>query len=99
MVEFIHFRVWFDTIGLEHVEFESGGAVIPKKLPAHELAQVGFKIHGTIAMEGGSHPVALHEVIVDVAKNVSIKRRLRPPLLSDSLALQTTRPAEAGRVW
>lgn len=54
------------------VEFEPGGTVMPKKLPTHELAPVALEIHGTIAMEGGGHPVALHEVIVDVAKNVSI---------------------------
>jgi hypothetical protein len=55
-----------------HVEFDTGGAVLPKKLPAHELAPIGLEIHGTIAMEGGGHPVALHEVIIDVTKNVSI---------------------------
>ena len=54
------------------VEFEPGGAVTPKKLPAHELAPVGLEIHGKIAMEGGGHPVALHEAIIDVAKNVLI---------------------------
>jgi hypothetical protein len=54
------------------VEFDAGGAVSPKKLPPHELAPIGLEIHGKIAMEGGGHPPALHEAIVDVAKNVSI---------------------------
>lgn len=55
-----------------HVEFKPGGAVLPKKLPAHELAPVGLEIHGTIAMEGGGHPVALREVIVDADKDVAL---------------------------
>src|SRR6478735_4647758 len=54
------------------VEFEPGAAVIPKKLPAHELAPVGLEIHGKIAMEGGGHPVALHEVIADVDEDVAV---------------------------
>jgi hypothetical protein len=54
------------------VEFEVGGGVVPRKLPSHELAPVGLEIHGKIAMEGGGHPPALHEAIVDIAKNVSI---------------------------
>jgi hypothetical protein len=54
------------------VEFEPDGAVMPKKLPPHEFAPVGLEIHGTIAMEGGGHPVALHEVVVDVDKDVAL---------------------------
>jgi hypothetical protein len=56
----------------DQVEFQPGGAVIPKKLPAHEFAPVGLEIHGTIAMEGGGHPVALHEVVIDVDKDVAV---------------------------
>jgi hypothetical protein len=54
------------------VEFKPGGAVTPKKLPAHKLAPVGLEIHGKIAMEGGGHPVALREVVVDVDKDVAL---------------------------
>ena len=63
------------TLGLgcsDQVEFEPGGAVIPEKLPAHELAPVGLEIHGTIAMEGGGHPVALREVTIDVDEDVAL---------------------------
>ena len=66
----------------KHVEFEASGAVMPKKLPAHKPAPVGLAIHGKIAMEGGGHPVALHEVIIDVAKNVGV----------DATGLPTCRP-------
>ena len=45
---------------------------MPEKLPAHELAPVGLEIHGTIAMEGGGHPLALHEVVIDVDKDVAV---------------------------
>jgi hypothetical protein len=57
----------------KHVDFQPGGAVLPRKLPAHELAPVGLEIHGTIAMEGGGHPVALHEVVIDVDKDVAVE--------------------------
>jgi hypothetical protein len=54
------------------VEFKPGGAVVPKKLPAHEFAPVGQKIHGTIAMEGGGHPLALREVVIHGDEDVAV---------------------------
>lgn len=54
------------------VEFKPGGAVVPKKLPAHAFAPVGLQIHGTIAMEEGGHPVALREVVIDVDEDLAV---------------------------
>lgn len=64
-----------NTLGpgcFDHVEFDAYGTVLPTKLPAHELAPVGLEIHGTTAMEGGGHPVALHEVMIDVDEDVAV---------------------------
>lgn len=60
------------------VEFKPGGAVVPKKLPTHEFAPVGLKIHGTIAMEEGGHPVALRELIIDVDEDVAVDAKGLP---------------------
>lgn len=54
------------------VEFDAEGSVMPRKLAAHELAPVALEIHGRIAMEGGGHPPALHEAVLDIDKGVAV---------------------------
>jgi len=54
------------------LEFEPRGAVVPKRLQAHELAPVALEVGGKIFNEGGGHPPALREVMVDIDKDVAV---------------------------
>jgi hypothetical protein len=70
------------------------GDIVPKKLPKHEPAPIGFHASGDLKTVDGSHPPAWKESSFDIDRNISIDVRGIPACRKSKLEAQSTSSAE-----
>lgn len=71
------------------------GDIVPKTLPKHELAPMGFWGSGKLKTIDGSHPPALEEASFDADKDVFVRVEGLPACRLAELEARETRKAEA----